>query len=88
MIRIGNILINPDDISSVHEDLRYQSDPKMRGIQTIQIIYKNGVVKNYTSQEIGMSYNNFINALMELKDKEETDRIFRFMAALKSVNNG
>jgi hypothetical protein len=87
MIRIGNILINPEDISSVHEDLRYQSDPKMRGIQTIQIIYKNGVVKNYTSQEIGMSYNDFINALMELKDKEETDRIFRFMAALKSINN-
>lgn len=87
MIRIGNILINPEDISSVHEDLRYQSDPKMRGIQTIQIIYKNGVVKNYTSQEIGMSYNDFINALMELKDKEESDRIFRFMAALKSINN-
>lgn len=87
MIRIGNILINPEDISSIHEDLRYQSDPKMRGIQTIQIIYKNGVVKNYTSQEIGMSYNDFINALMELKDKEETDRIFRFMAALKSINN-
>ena len=87
MIRIGNILINPEDISSVHEDLRYQSDPKMRGIQTIQIIYKNGVVKNYTSQEIGMSYNDFINALMKLKDKEETDRIFRFMAALKSINN-
>lgn len=86
MIRIGNILINPEDVSSVHEDLRYQSDPKMRGIQTIQIIYKNGVVKNYTSQEIGMSYNDFINALMELKDKEETDRIFRFMAALKSIN--
>lgn len=88
MIRIGNMLINPEDISSVHEDLRYPSDPKMRGIQTIQIIYKNGVVKNYTSQEIGMGYNNFINALMELKDKEETDRIFRFMAALKSINNG
>lgn len=87
MIRIGNILINPEDISSVHEDLRYQSDPKMRGIQTIQIIYKNGVVKNYTSQEIGMSYNDFLNALMELKEKEETDRLFRFMAALKSINN-
>ena len=87
MIRIGNILINPEDISSVHEDLRYQSDSKMRGIQTIQIIYKNGVVKNYTSQEIGMNYNDFLNVLMELKEKEETDRLFRFMAALKSINN-
>ena len=88
MIKVGKMLINPEDISSVHEELKYQSDPKMRGIQTIQIIYKNGVVKNYTSQEIGMSYNDFLNALMELKDKEESDRIFRFMAAIKSMNNG
>ncbi len=88
MIKVGNILINPEDISSVHEDLRYPSDSKMRGMQTIQIIYKNGVVKNYTSQEIGMNYNDFLNALIELKDKEETDRIFRFMAAIKSTNNG
>ena len=85
MIRIGNILINPEDISSVHEEMK-SVHPVPN--QTIQIIYKNGVVKNYTSQEIGMSYNDFINALMELKDKEETDRIFRFMAALKSINNG
>ena len=89
MIRIGNILINPEDISSVHQDLKTldPSNDRTRGIHIIQIIYKNGVVKNYTSQEIGMSYNDFINALMELKDKEETDRIFRFMAALKSINN-
>lgn len=84
MIRIGNMLINPEDISSVHEEMK-SIHPVHN--QTIQIIYKNGVVKNYTSQEIGMSYNDFINALMELKDKEESDRIFRFMAALKSINN-
>lgn len=87
MIRIGNILINPEDISSVHEDLRYPVDDKLRGMQTIQIIYKNGVVKNYTSREIGMSYRDFIDTLMKLKDKEETDKIFRLMATLKSLNN-
>lgn len=87
MVRIGNILINPEDISSVHEDLRYQADDKLRGMQTIQIIYKNGVVKNYTSREIGMSYRDFIDTLMKLKDKEETDKIFRLMATLKSLNN-
>ena len=43
MIKIGNILINPEDISSVHEELKSHSDFKMKGIQTIQIIYKNGV---------------------------------------------
>lgn len=88
MIKIGKMLINPEDISSVHEDMRYQSDPKMRGIQTIQIIYKNGVVKNITSQEIGMGYNDFINELMKLKEKDEDNKIFRLMAAIKSMNNG
>lgn len=87
MIKVGNILINPEDISSVHEDLRYQTDNKLRGIQTIQIIYKNGVVKNYTSREIGMGYYDFIDTLMKLKDKEETDKIFRLMTTLKSLNN-
>ena len=42
MIKVGKMLINPDDISSVHEEIRYQPDNKLRGIQTIQIIYKSG----------------------------------------------
>lgn len=88
MIKVGKILINPEDISSVHEEVKYQADSKMRGIQTIQIIYKNGVVKNYTSQEIGMGYNAFIEELMKLKEKDEDNKIFRFMAAIKSMNNG
>lgn len=88
MIRIGNILIEPNDISSVHEDIRYTNDPKQRGIQTVQIIYKSGVVKNLTTSEIGMSYTDFIKALIERQDKEETDKIFRLMTAIKSINNG
>lgn len=88
MIKVGKILINPEDISSVHEEVKYQADSKMRGIQTIQIIYKSGVVKNITSQEIGMSYNAFIEELIKLKEKDEDNRIFRFMAAIKSMNNG
>jgi hypothetical protein len=56
-------------------------------MQVIQIIYKNGVVKNFTSAEIGMSYEDFITTLLSNQDKEETDRIFRMMAALKSVQN-
>ena len=88
MIKVGKILINPEDISSVHEDMRYQADNKMRGTQYIQIIYKSGVVKNITSSEIGMSYTAFIEKLMELKEKDEDNRIFRFMAAIKSMNNG
>lgn len=89
MIAIGNILLNPDDVSSIHLDM--QSPPptsnQARGFQKIQIIYKNGVVKNFTSAEIGMSYNDFVTSFMELIEKKETDRIFRLVAALKSINN-
>lgn len=84
MIKVGNILIEPNDISSVHQEMRSihpVSD------QPIQIIYKNGVVKNFTSSEIGMSYSDFINSFLKIKEKEETDRIFRIMTAIKSMNN-
>ena len=85
MIKVGNILIDPNDISSVHEDMK-SIHPVPN--QTIQIIYKNGVVKNFTSAEIGMSYSDFIDSFLIIKEKEETDRIFRIMAAIKSANNG
>jgi hypothetical protein len=89
MIKVGNILINPDDISSIHQDLKTldPGNPKTRGFHVIQVIYKNGVVKNFTSAEIGMSYNDFIDSFMKIKEKDESDRIFRMMAAIKSATN-
>jgi hypothetical protein len=89
MIKVGKILIDPNDISSIHLDMK--STPvsdRDRGFHIIQIIYKNGVVKNFTSAEIGMSYSEFIDSFLKIKEKEETDRIFRIMAAIKSANNG
>lgn len=85
MIKIGNILIDPNDISSVHQEMK-SIHPVSN--QPIQIIYKNGVVKNFTLAEVGMSYSDFIDSFLKIKEKEETDRIFRIMAAIKSANNG
>lgn len=85
MIKVGNILIDPNDISSIHKELKYNINDKTRGVETIQIIYKNGVVKNFTSQEIGMSYSNFIDNFLKIKEKEETDRIFRMMVASQPI---
>lgn len=88
MIKVGNVLIDPNDISSIHLDMK--STPtsyRERGSQNIQIIYKSGVVKNFTSAEIGMSYLDFINSFMEIKEKEESDKIFRMIAAIKSSQN-
>lgn len=89
MIKVGNILIDPNDISSIHQDLKTldPGNPKTRGFHVIQVIYKNGVVKNFTSAEIGMSYNDFIDSFIKIKEKDESDRIFRMMAAIKSATN-
>jgi hypothetical protein len=87
MIKVGNILIDPNDISSIHLDKTPSCTHRDRGNQIIQIIYKNGVVKNFIDKELGMSYDEFIQTLVTNQDKEETDRIFRLMAAIKSMNN-
>lgn len=89
MIKIGNMLINPDDISSIHQEKKPHLDNRDRGFIVIQIIYKNGVVKNITTNEIGVnSYEDFIAEFQKQTDKQETDRIFRLMTAIKSMQNG
>lgn len=88
MIKVGNILIDPDEISSIHLDLTSSSVHRDRGAEIIQIIYKNGVVKNLLDREIGMSYDDFIKTILDKQDEEETDRIFRMVAAIKSTQNG
>ena len=88
MIKVGNILLDPNDISSVHQDLKTPVfDEKRRGVQVIQIIYKNGVVKNFTSAEIGMSYSDFIDKVLEETKKSEDSHILKLMAAVKSLSN-
>lgn len=83
MIRVGDILINPDDVSSVHKETKNSGNG-----YTIQIIYKSGVVKNFSMGEIGMSYLNFIDALTKEQQKSQDDYVFKLMAAIKSLNNG
>lgn len=78
MIRVGNILINPDDISSIHQESN----------KYIQIIFKNGVVKNFDPSVIGLPYSTFIDSLMKQKEKDESDYIFRIMTAINSLNHG
>ena len=67
MIKVGNILIDPNDISSIHLDMKpTPTSDRDRGFHHIQIIYKSGVVKNFTSAEIGMSYSDFVNSFIEI----------------------
>ena len=89
MIRIGNMLIDPNDISSIHREMKVPSDPRQRGFVVIQIVYKNGVVKNLQLQETGVqSYEEFIDLFMQEKAKIEDSSVLRLMAAVKSMNNG
>ena len=88
MIKVGNILIEPNDISSIHLESKHSSEGRDVYEELIQIIYKNGVVKNIGTTKIGMSYSDFIKALLERQEKDEDNKIFRLMAAIKSMNNG
>ena len=83
MIKVGEILIDPNDISSIHKDRQKQATGEF-----VQIIYKNGVVKNLSWAELGLNYDEFIEQILVLRDKAEEDRLFRLIAALKSMNNG
>lgn len=87
MVKIGNILINPFDISSIHNELKLANDVKYKDTQIIQIVYKNGVVKNFTSQEIGMSYLDFIEHFMKECEKQKENELFKKLIAVKSLNN-
>lgn len=76
MIKIGNILIDPDSIITVLKDK-----------DAIQIIYKNGVVKNFTSSSIEIPYTQFIDELIELSEKKEDRKLLKLLTMLNNCKN-
>lgn len=76
MIKIGNILIDPDSIVTVLKDK-----------DAIQIIYKNGVVKNFTSPSIGIPYTQFINEFIEFSEKREDRKLLKLLTMLNNCKN-
>ena len=76
MIKIGNILIDPSSIVTVLKDK-----------DAIQIIYKNGVVKNFALSSIGISYTQFIDELIELSEKKEDRKLLKLLTMLNNCKN-
>lgn len=76
MIKIGNILIDPNSIITVLKDK-----------DAIQIIYKNGVVKNFGSSSIGIPYTQFIDELIELSEKKEDRKLLKLLTMLNNCKN-
>ena len=76
MIKIGNILINPDSIDTVLKDK-----------DAIQIIYKNGVVKNFFGNTIGIPYTQFIDELLELSEKKDDKNLLKLLTMLNNCKN-
>jgi hypothetical protein len=83
MIKVGNILIDYDSIDTV---LPTFTTSEKRGIDNIQIIYKSGVIKNVKSYEIGMSCNDFMNALEKEHSKEANKYLFKMLAMFQNGN--
>ena len=76
MIKIGNILIDPNSIVTVLNDK-----------DAIQIIYKNGVVKNFAPSSIGIPYTQFIDELIELSEKKEDRKLLKLLTMLNNCKN-
>lgn len=86
MVRIGNILIDPKSIDTILLDSRPNVPDRERGIHNIQLIYKSGVVKNITSQQVGMSYIDFINEFEKVVKRDEDTKLLRLMATINQKN--
>jgi hypothetical protein len=76
MIKVGNILINYDSIDTVVRTSPGDK-PSERGVETIQIIYKSGVVKNIKSCELGMNCEEFIKELEKINKRTEDKKLLR-----------
>lgn len=86
-------MIDPDSIDTillenVAKEYKGNVPDKVRGTAYIQIIYKSGVVKNFVFSEIGMSYDDFLDAIEQETKKAENKKLFKILAALKSNDNG
>lgn len=88
MIKIGNILIDPNSIDTVLMENKGPVPNKERGFEHIQIIYKSGVVKNFLSSELGIPYNEFIDTLMAEIKKAEDRKLLRIMTAVNQTTHG
>lgn len=82
MIRIGNILIDPNSIDTILKENKGSLPDKERGFQHIQIIYKSGVVKNITSSDLGMPYEDFIDSFMKCSKQAEDKKLLKLLAAI------
>lgn len=76
MIRVGNILIDYNSIDTVVRTSP-SDKPNERGVETIQIIYKSGVVKNVKSCELGMNFKDFINELEKVNKQAEDKKLLK-----------
>lgn len=81
MIRIGNILIDPNSVDTIVREYKNRPD-KERGYDIIQIIYKSGVVKNFTSAEIGLSFNELLDQFTEITNKQEDTKLLKLITML------
>lgn len=82
LMKIGNILLDPNEVVSVSKT--HTNDPN--DSYNIQIVYKNGVVKNFKLYEIVLDYDTFVNTLLELQEKLNDDHLLRLMIISQSMN--
>lgn len=79
MIKVGNILIDYDSIATVVNSSYDEGE-------VIQIIYKNGIVKNFLPSEVGMDFETFIKELEKVHSMDTNKYLFKMLAMFQNGN--
>lgn len=82
MIKVGNILIDPKQVELVTEEYGYADNQK--AIPFVIITFKSGAIRQIPSNQLGLSYQEFIDQLLKLQQQSEDKKLLKLMTALNN----
>lgn len=82
MIKVGNILVNPKQVELVTEEYGYVDSQKAAPF--VVITFKSGATRQIPSEQIGLSYQEFIDQLLKLQQQSEDKKLLKLMTVLNN----
>lgn len=82
MIKVGNILVDPKQVELVTEEYGYADSQK--AIPFVVITFKSGATRQIPSEQIGLSYQEFIDQLLKLQQQSEDKKLLKLMTVLNN----
>lgn len=82
MIKVGNILVDPKQVELVAEEYGYADNQKAAPF--VVITFKSGATRQIPSEQIGLSYQEFIDQLLKLQQQSEDKKLLKLMTVLNN----